>query len=162
MIEGTALAADFGRNLWIIEQQAAGLTHADSLLQTPYRINCLNWTLGHILEGRGVVLDLIGAERAVAADATERYRRESDPILEDGPGVLALDDLLAGLRETQDRLSAALAGLDEGALAAESDRGDGEMVPLWAKVHFQYFHDTYHTGQTELLRQVTGMGDKVI
>jgi len=25
-----------------------------------------------------------------------------------------------------------------------------------------YFHDTYHTGQTDLLRQVAGKHDKVI
>lgn len=25
-----------------------------------------------------------------------------------------------------------------------------------------YFHDTYHTGQTDLLRQVAGTNDKVI
>ena len=36
------------------------------------------------------------------------------------------------------------------------------MESLGARLHFQYFHDTYHTGQTELLRQVTGVGDKII
>lgn len=27
---------------------------------------------------------------------------------------------------------------------------------------FFYFHDTFHTGQTEILRQATGKNDKVI
>ena len=30
------------------------------------------------------------------------------------------------------------------------------------RLFFLYFHETYHTGQTELLRQLTGKNDKVI
>ena len=29
-------------------------------------------------------------------------------------------------------------------------------------LHFLLWHETYHTGQTELLRQLTGVNDKVI
>jgi hypothetical protein len=29
-------------------------------------------------------------------------------------------------------------------------------------VFFQYFHETYHVGQTELLRQLAGKNDQVI
>jgi hypothetical protein len=29
-------------------------------------------------------------------------------------------------------------------------------------IAFMYFHETYHTGQTELLRQLAGTDDKVI
>jgi hypothetical protein len=39
--------------------------------------------------------------------------------------------------------------------------GDRE-VPVWKRVHFWYFHDTYHVGQTELLRGLAGFTDKVI
>ena len=34
--------------------------------------------------------------------------------------------------------------------------------PLRNRIFFLYFHDTYHVGQTELLRQLAGVGDKVI
>ena len=162
MTAGADLAADFARNTWIVREQVAGLDHADSLLQTPYRINCLNWTLGHLLDNRGAVLDLLGEKRALPAAETARYRAESDPIREDGPEVLPLERLAAALEESQERIAAALAALDAEALAAESDRGDGTPASLWSQLHFLYFHDTYHTGQTELLRQVTGVGDKII
>lgn len=156
------LAKDFERNTWIVNAQLEGLSHADSLLQTPYRINCLNWTLGHLLDGRGRVLELLGVERVLPADATARYRRESEPILEDGPGVLPLERLIAALSESQDAISEALVGLDTTAMAEETEVGEGRMMSLGDQVRFQYFHDTYHTGQTELLRQFTGIGDQII
>jgi len=156
------LAKDFERNTRVIQAQAAGLSHQDSLLQTPYRINCFNWTLGHVLDGRGRALEMLGSPRLIPAEETVRYRRESEPILEDGPGVLPFDRLVAGVEETGAAICARLGSLDAAALAEESDAGDGNMVALGERVHFQYFHDTYHTGQTELLRQVTGVGDKII
>ena len=162
MIDPGLLTAAFERNTWIIRAQAEGLDHAATLLQTPYRINCLNWTLGHILDGRGRLLEMVGAEPVLTDDETARYRRESDPVLEDGPGVLPLERLLEAIDETQVRLSTALGALDDEAIAEEADVGDGRMRSLGARLHFGYFHDTYHTGQTELLRQVTGTGDKVI
>jgi hypothetical protein len=156
------LARQFERNTLIIRAQTEGLSHEESLLQAPYRINCLNWTLGHLLEGRGVVLDLLGIPRVVAPEETARYRRESDPILEEGPGVLPLDRLVVGLVESGAAISAALLSLDAPALAEEDEDEDSERTSLGDRVHFQYFHDTYHTGQTELLRQVAGIGDKII
>ena len=38
----------------------------------------------------------------------------------------------------------------------------GEPNPRSEWLFFLYFHDCYHTGQTELLRQAAGMNDKVI
>ena len=162
MIDPVLLIEGFRRNGWIIGAQTEGLTHADSLLQTDYRINCLNWTLGHVLDGRGVVLELLGCERIVAAADTDRYRSESDPVTGDGPGVLPLEALTDGIERSGEAIVAALGTLDAAALAEESDAGDAEGVALGAHLHAQYFHETYHTGQTELLRQVTGVGDKVI
>jgi hypothetical protein len=30
------------------------------------------------------------------------------------------------------------------------------------QIMFRYFHDTYHTGQTDVIRQLSGKSDKVI
>ena len=162
MIDPGFLARDFERNTWIVMAHTEGLSHEDSLIQTGFRINCLNWTLGHILDGRGRVLETLGKDRIVSAEATERYRRESEPVLSDGPGILPLSGLLTALQETQAAITAALGVLDVAAMAEEIESGDGEETSLGASLHFDYFHDTYHTGQTELLRQVTGVGDQII
>ncbi len=161
MMTAAKLAKDYKRNATIIKWQADGLSHADSLIQTPYRINCLNWVLGHIAEGRDDVLEMVGAERVGEPGELDRYLRESEPILEDGPGVVPLARLLEIINETQERLDVTLGGLSEAELAVGTIE-DERTTTLAGRVHFAYFHDTYHTGQTELLRQVAGKNDHII
>ena len=57
MITKKQLAEGYALNLRLIEMQTAGLSHSDSLIQTPYNINCLNWELGHIAVGRDMFSD---------------------------------------------------------------------------------------------------------
>jgi hypothetical protein len=97
----------------------------------------------------------------VPAERTGRYRTESEPVLEDGPGVVPLEELIDGLQVSAERIAAALRSLEPGDLEADVDEG-GAVRPLGHVLFGRYFHDTYHTGQTELLRQVAGVGDKVI
>jgi len=153
------LAKAFARNLWIIEAQTAGLTHQDSLVQVP-GMNCLNWVLGHLADYRDQVLAMLGEAPALGEEGA-RYQRESDPVTGDGPGVVPLERLLAVLKEGQVRISAALSALSDEALGAEEMVNDRRLT-LEDRLHFAYFHDTYHTGQTELLRAVAGKTDKVI
>ena len=160
MIKPADLVKALERNRRILEMQAADVTHEESLIQTDFNINCLNWTLGHIVNYRDDLLETLGGER-VAPGRLDRYQRESDPVTADGPGVLDVSELVALVGETQDRLAAAIGGLTEGELTVEHT--DGERSYTRAKqILFAYFHDTYHTGQTELLRQVAGKNDAVI
>ena len=153
------LAKAFKRNMLIIEAQTKDLTHQDSLVQVP-GVNCLNWVLGHLADGRDQVLAML-REAPLLAGAGARYRRESDPITGDGPEVLPLERLLAVLEEGQERISAALAARSDEALGEEQQLGERTLT-LLERLHFAYFHDTYHTGQTELLRALAGKADKVI
>lgn len=158
MVPARILVEGFERNMQLIRDRTEGLTHAESLVQTPYRVNCLNWTLGHILHARGPVLDLLGVPRVVPAAETERYGRDSEPVVEDGPGVLRMEDLLDRLEETQARITDALEGVDEAALAVITDKGDGTRAPLGELIHYRLFHDTFHTAHTDILRQVALAG----
>jgi uncharacterized damage-inducible protein DinB len=58
-------------------------------------------------------------------------------------------------------LAAALPRLtaDDLARMVRDHRGE---ITLANRLFFLYFHETYHTGQTELLRQLAGTDDKVI
>ena len=140
--------------------QAAGLSHADSLIQTEYNINCLNWTIGHIVGYRDASLELLGAAPVMGAGA-DRYARESDPIRADGPGVLPLEELLTLARRSQERLAEVIGAASPEVFAEERTIGD-RTATVGSRLFFNYFHDTYHTGQTELLRQVAGADDSVI
>jgi hypothetical protein len=161
MIDAKQLAKAFGRNAAILKMQTAGLSHEDSLLQTPYNINCLNWTLGHILVYRDRAITSGGGTAQFPNGELDRYRRESEPILEDGPGVLPLADLADAIESSQDALDETVGKLSDDEFAAETEI-DGRMVSLAQRLHFDYFHDTYHTGQTEILRQVAGTDDQII
>lgn len=161
MITKGQLAEGYALNLRLIQMQTAGLSHADSLLQTPYNINCLNWVLGHIAVGRDSVLRLIGEQPFLSEFETRRYRTDSDPITSDGDDVIPLERLLEILSSGQERINSGFARLTHAELSSEIQIGE-RSVPLGTRLHGFYFHDTYHTGQTDLLRQIAGTNDKII
>jgi hypothetical protein len=156
------LAEAFRGNLEIIKLQAQGLTQEDSLIQLPFRGNCLNWIIGHILANRCNMLKVIGVEEILPGVNLDRYQRESEPIQGPEEGVLVLTELMSHLETTQLRLEKELSQETEDSLqrlAAESARPEWTMAN-W--LFFYYFHDCYHTGQTEILRQAAGKNDKII
>jgi uncharacterized damage-inducible protein DinB len=161
MITNQQLIDGFSLNTRLIHLQTDGLTHADSLIQTPYRINSLNWILGHIAVNRDNVLRLIGGEDLLREEQRLRYKTESDPIIEDGPDVMQLDNLLEIISAGQSNLEAALEELSKTDLLEDIHVGE-RLMPLGTRLYGFYFHDTYHTGQTELLRQIAGANDKVV
>lgn len=161
MFSAQQLAEAYGRNVGIIKAQTADLTHEDSLLQLPFRGNCLNWIVGHIVDSRNGVLAALGAEPALDPAAATRYAPSSAPILADGPDVLPLAELLRSLERSQEYLAAKMAALTDADLAKEVPFVNRTM-PLGQLLTFLYFHDTYHTGQAEPLRQLAGKNDKVI
>ncbi len=156
MISPDLIARYYSINHDVLHMQIEGLTHEDSLIQPPFRANCLNWVLGHIVSSRGGALKLLGAKPVWSEEEAAPYARESEPIIDMEQAYL-LEKIVADLDETQERLEAALADLTiEDMEQAKGDRTLGE------RLSFSYWHEAYHTGQTELLRQVTGVGDKVI
>ena len=161
MITKEQLAEGYALNLHLIQLQTEGLSHADSLSQTPYNINCLNWVLGHIAVGRDSVLRLVGEDPLLSEIETSRYKTESNPITEDGVDVIRLDKLLEILATGQERINAGFVRLTDAQLTGEIQAGE-RQVQLATRLHGFYFHDTYHTGQTDLLRQVAGANDKII
>jgi len=40
----------------LLKRHTAGLTHADSLRQLPFKANCVNWVAGHIVATRANIL----------------------------------------------------------------------------------------------------------
>ncbi len=162
MISTQHLIDFYARNVEIIKMQTGDLTHEESLIQLPFRSNCLNWVVGHVLANRCNILDLLGAEDLRPEVNLDHYERESDPIVGEGEGVLLLEDLIHHLEDSQLRLETALDQETEESLqrmVPYRDRPEKE-VAFW--LFFLYFHDSYHVGQTEILRQAAGKDDKII
>jgi hypothetical protein len=149
----------YQRTQWIIDHQTEGLTHADSLLQLPFRANCMNWVLGHLLVYRDKALELLGKAPILSANETQRYRRESEPLT-DGESALPLDTLLTALRQSSERLVVALGDVAPDRLAAVADEENRRTVG--ERIEFMQWHETYHAGQLEILRQLAGVDDAII
>lgn len=161
MLTPRQLADAFERNANVIRMQADGLTHADSVRQLASRGNCLNWVVGHIVEARNDVLQLVGADPVLDPTVAARYAYQSAPVLADGPDVVPFGELLAALDRSQEIIAAKLAALTDEECGREIALPSRTM-PLGERLFYLYFHETYHTGQTEPLRQLAGTDDMVI
>ena len=161
MITKEQLIEGFAVNLQLIQLQVEGLNHADSLVQTPYHINSLNWVLGHIAVNLDNVLRLLDETPLLNEAETDRYKRGSEPIKADSETIISLERLLDILARGQEALNTAVPRLTEEDLERQIQVG-GHTMTVVSRIHGFYFHDTYHTGQTDLLRQVAGKNDQVI
>jgi len=161
MITVTDLIGALERNLRIVKAQTQGLTQADSLLQPPFRGNCLNWVLGHLAGNRNTMLLFLGEEAILSEAHAKRYGYGSQPVCGEAADILTLEQLLAALEQSQKVLAARLQKIQAEELAREVQSFLGTTT-LGQLLFFLYWHETYHTGQTEPLRQLAGKGDKVI
>jgi uncharacterized damage-inducible protein DinB len=157
MYDAATFAPLFSRTYRVIHMQTEGLTHADSVLQPPFRGNCLNWVLGHIIVSRNQILDRL-ASSSLGWDKEDlaRYERQSEPITQ-AEQALPLGRLLTTLDRSQELL---LASFETTTPATWETLVEDESLADW--VAFLHWHETYHVGQLELLRQLAGTNDKII
>ena len=160
MISQKDLAKAFARNTNIIKSQTKDLTHADSLIQPPFRGNCLNWVLGHLVANHDDILEMLGEPRLYKGQL-ERYQRESEPLTQEDKETIQLEKLLEWYESGQVKISEWLENANDAALGHEVLSGERKST-VAQRVFFYYFHETYHVGQTELFRQLAGKNDKVI
>ncbi|MCU0486663.1 MAG: DinB family protein [Anaerolineales bacterium] len=162
MITPKILAEAFYNNVEIVKMQAAGLSQADSLVQLPFRSNCFNWVVGHLVSNRRTVLKLLGDEQTIEGTRMAHYQYDSEPVTGEGEGVLPLDQMLDLLDLAQEQIAKRLAAITDDELAQPLSVFGGKERTLGEWLFFFYFHDCYHTGQTEILRQAAGKDDKII
>jgi uncharacterized damage-inducible protein DinB len=159
MVTSNKLIELFERTHWVMVRQTEGLTHADSLLQLPFRGNCLNWILGHIMVGRDKVLQALDEAPLFEEAEGSRYQRGADPIT-GVESAISLERLLEALEESQERITTALKEAADESLDALVDVEKERTIR--DRIEFLHWHETYHTGQLEILRQLSGVDDAVI
>lgn len=153
------LIQSFKLTHWLIHKQAEGLTHADSVLQLPFRGNCFNWVLGHIINSRNQALALLDEAPTLSETEAALYQSGADPVTREEKAV-PLERLLQALDEALNRLTAALQQVSPDRLAALYDAERQQTVG--DRIAGLHWHETYHTGQLEILRQLAGKNDKVV
>lgn len=157
MISADLIARYFGLNHRVLHMQIDGLSHEDSLLQPPFRGNNLNWVLGHIIASRSTALATLGGEPVWTKEEAAPYAQESEPVT--AADAYPLKKLVADLDTAQERLEVAL---EQVTLEELAHVPEGKDRSLGERLSFLYWHEAYHTGQTELLRQLAGTDDKII
>ena len=145
----------------IMCQQTADLSHVDSLLQPQPGGNCLNWVMGHLAVNLTEVLGVLGGELPEDLPDLTRYRIGTEPIKGEEEGVLLFQDLI----DTYTQLNNAVVKRLENMFEADFD----EEIDFWQGTKrrgyvtfFYFFHNTYHLGQLEQLRNLAGKTEKVI
>lgn len=140
----------------LLERQLAGLNENDLLLQPPIRGNCANWIMGHIIATRFTALEYMG-QGLWDDDAYALYKVGSSPITDVSSPHLSYEELKAAYETTHNTLVTCLEETNDDALDTLVD----ENATLADKLNFVVWHEAYHTGQFEYLRQLTGINDSI-
>jgi len=152
-------------NQWLIGKQMDGLTHEDTLIELPFRGNRLNWVLGHLAEHRDWMLRAVDCTTLMPANQAMMYRRGSDPLT-DTSTAIPMDTLMGYLDHSLSCILTQLETASDEFLSEKPSEGI-LMESQRDRTRFQrlqglLWHETYHVGQLELLRQLAGKDDAVL
>jgi len=145
-------------NAHVVGQQLDGLSDSDLLLQPQARGNCANWILGHLVVGRNNLITMLGAESLWTEEESKCYAFGSEPITGPDSPHLPMARLLADYKRSGAIITEKFAVLTD----EDWDAAISEDSTLYKSVSFSVWHEAYHVGQLEYLRQLTGINDKVI
>ncbi len=163
MIDAASLSMILQRNFGIIQRQIKDITHEQSLIQPPFRGNCMNWVLGHLVMSRQRILIMTNQPTLWTQEQCNRYERGSEPIV-DSADALPFEKIAADLVTSQERIGTWLENAKPQDLDVEiiPHNIPADAAPIWDWMEFLLWHEAYHLGNLELLRQLTGKNDKVI
>jgi hypothetical protein len=140
----------FGYNHYAIGVNARDLTQEESLLGPSPGGNCANWVVGHIIQNRGAILELLGEKPVWSPAEGEPYKRGSAPITGISEAK-SMPELFEALDRSQERVMAGLSRIQDSDLGAADTKGS-----LASRLAGLTFHEAYHAGQLGLLRRVAG------
>ena len=137
------LTKQFTYNYNTLKMNTDGLSDEDALAQPNNGGNSLNWVVGHILAYRDEILKILDHKPLWDEQTTSLYKRGSSPN-DDPTKVVSLSKLLVDFESSQQYLITALENMDVG------DKKTVKKLALYS------FHESYHVGQTGLLRRIAG------
>ncbi len=151
----------FYDNYYVITRQTHTITHNESMLEPPFRGNTMNWVVGHIILGRDEALHLLDAKPVMPHPLNiQTYETGSNPDNVTNKH-LPFNRLLEMLKDSQKRLEHALEKIPNASFASKIMTQQGERT-LQEALNDLHWHETYHVGQLELLRQLAGRNDSVL
>ena len=151
MREQETIAESFATTVWLVQRFTEGLTHADSVATPPFRANSFNWVLGHMLVSRDRALKLLQREAMLSNEERALYETGSDPVT--STTAVDLARLMDALLTSQSSLANGLVAATDAEMTRIVD-ADRDLT-LKDRLKALHWHETYHLGQLEILRQVS-------
>ena len=145
------LIQSFETNHRLVHKFADGLSNDDSLAVPSFKANNFNWVLGHMLVSRNRVLDLLHRSKLLSPADTALYESGSELIT--AATAVPLEQLLAAFDQSQSEISHGLHdSADDDLAAIQAEQREQTVLEQIEGLHW---HETYHLGQLEILRQVS-------
>lgn len=143
----------------VVKQHTKGLTTEDSLLLPPNEGNSMNWVLGHVIECRNEVFELLQIGSVWTEKERDIYRTGAN-LLTQNEIALDLSVLYDYFLETQVRFKKFFAEATIESMTTVIKFHDQDMQ-VGELINFYLWHETYHLGQLELLRRLAGKLEKI-
>jgi uncharacterized damage-inducible protein DinB len=151
------LAHQLGMCSYVLERNLSELSEQEGHVAPQPGGNCLNWVLGHITRTRLMLLRMLGKELPFPLEEFNAYDdRGGIPFTR--ATAIPLDELKRRYKALQEPLVRALNELPPDMMdrpAPFSPTGNPKETIGTLLASFA-FHESYHAGQTGLLRRVAG------
>ena len=140
----------------LLDLNVEGVTHEESLIGPRPGGNCLNWVVGHLVSAYDLLLPAIGGERVWDDERLALYNRGTDPITPEraAPFEELVTDFATAHRRVVERLAALTP--EELATPAPYSPISNPEETIGSLLGLVAFHQSYHVGQTGVLRRVAG------
>lgn len=151
------LSLQFGATQWALSTNVDGVTPEMSIVRPDPGVNSINWLVGHVLTVRNILLPIIGRDPIVDEVRTAPYQHGAKT---DDPGALIpLPELLDLLGSSHESLLAGIAAIDEERLVSKSpfSPGNDPNETVGSVLTKSAFHESYHAGQTGIVRRLLGL-----
>ncbi len=142
-------------NEYVIGKNVEGISHSDSLKEPAEGGNSVNWIMGHVVRSRNAALGLLGIPSSIDESKYEIY---NDKPMSDRSKAVPFDEIMKSFKAMQPRF---VEGIQN--LSAEKAKATAPFSPsgnpnetVGSLIDSFVFHETYHIGQTGVLRRVTG------
>lgn len=140
---------DYESHTTFIHHFVDGISHEESVMQLPFKHNCMNWILGHIVNNRSHVLESVGAAHDWQAEVRGLYHTGTSPIRPESKSV-PFGKLIEHLDQSVVLLRSALETMTDTQLDETHSNYRGEKSRYKHVTDF-HWHETFHVGQLEIL-----------
>jgi hypothetical protein len=141
----------------LVEMNTADISHEESLVTPPRGGSCLNQIVGHLTRTRNMALGTMGQKSPYPMEEFDPYDDRTG-VRFTRENALPFDELRRRFKAMQEPLVRAIKGMSPEVMASPPPRRitGAPDETVGTNLATFVFHETYHVGQTGVLRRVAG------